>query len=123
MEERPRSQQQLLPSHLLLPLASVLLRRLCGVSLPARGLVPPLLFVSVPPLSVALLLLAAGSVPMAFAVGSLLVLAITIPFFIAAWAEKQVQYFHEDDAPATTLVKNQLFTGVSPPGAQTGSGC
>lgn len=77
-------------SFLLRPLSH--LRRLCVVSSPARGLVPPLLFVSVPPLSVSFLLLAAGSVTMAFPVGALLVLAIAIPFFITAWAEKQKRF-------------------------------
>lgn len=45
---------------------------------------PSLLFVSVPPLSVSFLFLAAGSVAVAVAISSLLVLAITIPFFVAA---------------------------------------
>lgn len=60
------------------------LRRLRPLPLPARGLVPPLLFVSVPPLSVSFLLLTAGPVTMAFPVSSLLVLAVTVPFVIAA---------------------------------------
>lgn len=43
-----------------------------------------LLFVSVPPFSVSFLFLAAGSVAMTVAISSLLVLAITIPFFVTA---------------------------------------
>lgn len=46
----------------------------------------PLLFVSVPPLSVSFLFLAAGSVAVTVAISSLLVLAVTIPFFVTAQA-------------------------------------
>lgn len=60
--------------------------------IPARGLVTSILFLSVPPLSVPFLFLPAWPVTMTFSIAALLILAVTIPLFVAATNAKHKVY-------------------------------